>query len=302
MSRRDRKPGNIKQDTLMRSGPFENDWVRINVADGTWSKSDPDTTGSSISNSSGINSITVDTTNNNKYVDGCVHYKELLTPTGQPFDFTDKPVEFEGYVHLPNTGWADTGGASGGVGNPPTGSRTYILLGVCTDPENLPLPKDVLGCGLEWQTSTTRLYRSICRNTSNSAPAGTINTDKAGLKNISASDVSAGHKANNRIQFRFQILKSEQLTSGTLDPAGGPRSYYLIWTDRYDNGDMRSVYSYAAGQRWGRERTTKLYVWVAVGRGSSGASSAAQIDFDCYYKATLLEGGTSPSGKTALPS
>ena len=161
-------------------GATDDDWVRVDLTDSAdpWTKSDPDTTGSSIT----ARSVTVDTTSNSKYVDGCVHYRELKTPEGNDFDYTDKPVTFQGFVMLPNTGWADSGGGSGGVGNPATASRSYVLMGVCTDPENLPLPLDCLGCGLEWQTSTTRLYRSICRNVSNSAPAGVIDTNKTGLR------------------------------------------------------------------------------------------------------------------------
>lgn len=281
---------------------LDDDWTRIDITDGTWTKSDPDTTGSSITNVGGINSITVDTANNSKYVDGCVHYKELKTVEGNDFDFSDRPVVFEGYVHLPNTGWQDDLGNTGGLGNPPQGSRTYCLMGITTDPENFPLPRDVLGCGLEWQTSLNRLYRSICRNVSNSAPDGVIDTNKTGLKLINSTDVSNDHKACNRVQFHFRITKSENLGGGTLDVAESPRSHYLIWGDRYDNGDLRTINSYAASQRYGRTRTTKLYVWVAVGRGSAGAGASAQIDFDCYYKATMLDGGNSPSGKTGLPS
>jgi hypothetical protein len=278
----------------------DDDWVRVDLTDteDPWTKSDPDGTGSSI----GARSITVDTTNNNKYVDGCVHYRELKTPEGNDFDFTDRPVTFDGYVTLPNTGWQDDLGNTGGLDQPPEGSRTYVLLGVCTDPENLPTPRDVLGCGLEWQTAVNRLYRSICRNTSNSAPNGVIDTNKTGLKLINSTDVSNDHKASNRIQFQFTITKCEMLSGGTLDPAEGPRAQYLIWSDRYDNGDKRTENSYSASQRFGRTRTTKLYVWVAVGRGSSGAGASAQIDFDCYYKATMLDGGNSPNGKTGLPS
>ena len=91
--------------------------------------------------------------------------------------------------------------------------------------------------------------------------------------------------------------------AGTLDPAEGPRAHYLTWSDRWDDGDKRTENSYSASQRFGRNGTTaKLYVWVAVGRGSSGAGSTAQIDFDCYYKATLIDGGNNPGGKTALPT
>ena len=82
----------------------DDDWVRVDLTDSAdpWTKSDPDTTGSSIT----ARSVTVDTTSNSKYVDGCVHFRELKTPEGNDFDYTDKPVTFQGFVMLPNTGFA----------------------------------------------------------------------------------------------------------------------------------------------------------------------------------------------------
>lgn len=285
------------------------DWTRVDVTDGTWTKNDPDTTASSITNSGGVNSVGLDTTGQSVYIDGCTWYKELKTVDGSDFDFTDAPVDFRAYVHLPDIGWADDSGNTGGNNNPPTASKCYCLVGITTDPANLPssgatpVPRDILAAGLESTTNVNRLKRQIIRNVSNSGTHGVINTNSAWLDLISSADVSAGHKASNRFEWQTEIVKSENLSAGSLDPAGAPRSYYLISGDRWDNGDRRTVNSYAADQRWGRggNSTQKLYVFVCVGRNAA-ASTAITMKFDVYYHARLLDGGTSPSGKTGLPS
>ncbi len=283
------------------------DWTRVDVTDGTWTKNDPDTTASSITNSGGVNSVGLDTTGQSVYIDGCTWYKELKTVDGSDFDFTDAPVDFRAYVHLPDMGWSDDLGNTGGNDNPPTASKCYCIVGITTDPENLPssgatpVCRDILAAGLESTTNVNRLKRQIIRNTSNSGTHGAITTNSAWLDLISSTDVAAGHKASNRFEWATEIIKSEWLPAGSLNPAGGPISYYLISGDRWDNGDKRTVNQFAPEQRWGRTRTTKLYVFCAVGRNAS-ASSAITMKFDVYYHARLLDGGTSPSGKTGLPT
>jgi hypothetical protein len=125
--------------------------------------------------------------------------------------------------------------------------------------------------------------------------------DKVGtnLDSITASDVTADHKCCNRLEWITYITKAEQLGSGSLDVAESPRSYYLVWIPRYDNGDKYTVGNISASQRWGRTRTSKLYFFVAVGRGSSGGGDIT-MEFDAYYDIRLLDGGNNPSGKTGL--
>ena len=240
------------------------DWVRVDVTDGTWTKNDPDTTASSITNANGVNSVAIDTTSNSNYIDGCVWYKELKTVEGGDFDFSDRPVDFRAYVHLPDIGWEDDNSNTGGNSNPPTASKCYCILGITTDPENLPssgntpVPRDILGAGIESTTNVNRLKRMIIRNVSNSGTHGAIDKNSAWLDLISTQDVASGHKASNRFEWQTEIVKSENTTSGNLNPAGAPRSYYLMWSDRWDNGDRSNINQYAADQRWGRTRTTKL--------------------------------------------
>jgi len=282
------------------------DFTRVDVTDGTWTKYDNNSVGSNISNTAGINSVDLTTTATDKIINGCVWYKELTLPDGADFNFTDKPVDLRGYVHLPETGWRDSSGATGGLDRPAVASKTYCVLGFMTDPENLPTsgtgpwPRDICGAGLEWQAVNNRLYRTFVRNTSNSGTYGAITANRSGLQSISASDVAAGHKACNRISWSTQITSAELTSGGALTPAGIPESYYMQWGDRYDNGDKRIIGNYSLTQRWGRTRTTKLYVWVACGRGVSGAGAGATMRFDAYYNAQLLTGGNNPSGTTGL--
>ena len=297
---RGRVPGNVKSAGLGLNGPIERDWKRINLMDGTWTKFDPDSTLQSISNTGGLNTVEIDTTQNALFLNGCVHYREIFTPTGQSFNYTDKPVRFTAYVHLPNTGWSYNGSQSGGANRPNHSSRTYVIMGLMSDPGSLPTPKDVAGCGLQWQTSKSRMFRSIVRNTSSNGL--TLNTSKSGLDTITSGDVSAGHKATNRLLFSFDIMREHQLTGGATEVEDSPRSGYLTFAASYDNGDRyQGLGNYSLGQRWGRGTLEKLFLWVAVGRGNSGASSNETIDFDCYYDITMLDGGVNPTGTTGLP-
>ena len=145
---RNRQPGNIARTQFGVAQPTERRWKRINLADGTWTKFDPDDPLQSIANDGGLNTAVVDTTNNALFLNGCVHYREIYSPTGQSLDYTDRPVRFTGYVHLPNTGWSDNGSQSGGATRPNHSSRTYVILGLMSDPGNLPTPRDLVGCGL----------------------------------------------------------------------------------------------------------------------------------------------------------
>ena len=179
------------------------------------------------------------------------------------------------------------------------------MIGFMTDPENLPTsntgpwPRDMLAAGLEWKTQVNRMYRTFLRNTSNSGGYGAASVSAAGLDPISETDLAQGHKCCNRLEWATKISKSENLAAGALNPAGGPISYYSTWADRYDNGDKRLFGNYSSGQRWGRTRTDKMYVFVCAGR-TSGAGSSVTIKFDAYYNVTILESGNNPSGKTPL--
>lgn len=285
------------------STPEADDWTLIDVTAAGWTKTDPDGTATAISHTNGVNSATIDTTANNNFVDGCVWYKELTNPAdGSSLDFTDSPVHFRGYVHFPNTGYATSDGSTtGGNNNPPPGSRMYCLVGLTTDPENLPTPADILACGLEWYTSTSRLYRCLARNTATGSPTGTININRAGMQNVTEAAVAAGNRAANRVEFEFSITPQENLTANGIDIEDSPKSEDLHWRGRWDHGDAwGGVQTFAANQRWGRTRTNKLYVFCCVGR-TGGASTSKQLDFAAYYSITgPMTSGTNPSGETAL--
>lgn len=285
--------------------PEDKDWTTVDLTDGSWTKTDPDSTASAISHSAGVNSATIDTTGQSDYVDGCVHYREITSvEDGSSMAYGDAPVHFRAAVCFPNTGWATSDGSStGGSNNPPPGSRVYCLVGLTSDPSNFPNPADIAGAGLEWYTSTSRLYRALVRNTSTSSPLGNVGTNRTGLDNISESDVSAGNRAVNRVEFWFEIQPQENLSASGIDVAGSPKTDFLLWRGRYDQGDAYgSVNTYSLSQRWGRSAngTSKLYVWVAIGR-TSGASSDQQLDFAVHYSIDgPLTSGTNPSGETPL--
>ena len=303
---RSRVPGNIRKRGLGRDHAVLDDWVRINVADGTWTKNAPDTTGSSITNTAGINSVNLDDENNAAFYNGCVFYKELRLANGAPFDFTDKPVDLRGYVHLPGTGWRDDGSQVGGGDKPPIASKCYCVMGFTTDPENFPAdaassahPKDIFGIGIMWTTTNNKTKYVIVRNTSQSGTYGSITSSSGWLDTITSGDVTDGRKCANRLGFQTEIVKNEYLDAGAMNPDDPPRSKYMNWDYRWDNGERRDAYTYSLDQRWGRTRTSKLYVWVAVGRNAS-TGDPITMEFDCYYHARMLHGGTNPSGKTGL--
>ena len=126
---RSRLPGNVRRQGLGRDEDRLTDWTRINVADGTWTKNDPDSHVTNISNTGGINSVDIDGTSNSNYINGCAFFREIRLVNGGPFDFTDRPVDLRGYVHLSGTGWKDDGSQTGGGDKPPIASKSYCILG-----------------------------------------------------------------------------------------------------------------------------------------------------------------------------
>jgi hypothetical protein len=279
------------------------DYTRVDVTDGTWTLADTNSVASSITNVGGINKCSLSTYNAGDIVDGAVWYKEVLTGDGSSMDFADKGVLFQGYVHMPGVGFATSDGATGGGDNrPPVATQVFCVMGLMSDPTNIPVPADVLGCGLNTKSLGYRMYSQRVFNTSTSSPTGAISTSTSALESISEADVAAGDRSSNRIGFHFIIERNEVSSSSGINIANNPVSRWLIFRDRLDDGDARgSLQSLLVNQKWGRSANvcTKLYVFVAVGHGSSVANPH-DIDFDCYYNVTHLDGGLNPSGRTGL--
>jgi hypothetical protein len=282
------------------------DFERVDVTDGTWTNTDRlvQATGAA-TNTGGINSVPLGTNVALKHIDGCMWHKALKTADGSDFDFTDRPAFMNFYLTLPKTGWRDDGAQEGGEGNPPYGSSCWVAMGVMTDPENVPTsptgpyPRDLLGAGLSWLGTNNRMYRTFVRNTSNSGTHGSVSVNSQGLDVITSGDVTAGHRATNRLSYSFKIAKAGPYTAGALTPADAPESQYMAWRPRFDDGHAYLTGNYSAGQRWGRSHTDRLFIWVACGRNGSPGSGVT-LKFDAYYNATLLDGGTNPSGTTVL--
>ena len=279
------------------------DWTRVDVTDGTWSSWDDNSVASSISNVAGINKCTLSTFNANKIVNGKIWYKEVLTGDGSSMDFADKPVIFNGYVHMPGVGWATHDGGSGGGDNrPAVATNVFCVMGLMSDPANLPIPADVLGMGLNTKTVGHRMYSQRVFNTSTASPTGLISTSTSALENISEAEAAAGERSCNRLGFHFAIERNEVSTTTGINIANNPVTRWLIYRDRFDNGDARgSFQSLVVNQKWGRSANvcSKLYVFVAVGHSSSVLNSH-DLDFDCYYDVTHFDGGLNPSGRTGL--
>lgn len=305
MSKRIRECGPVKQTGLGISSLRENrDWTRANIADGTWALNDPDTTLSGVTNINGINQVVVSTANNPLTIDGGVHYKELLNPDGTSIDFTDRPVMVQIYVHWPNTGW-DADGNTGGNNRPTAASRCYTVAGIMTDPENLPAtagaadhPLDLVGYGLEWKGVTTKTNRRGIYNTGTGSPRGLLTHISANMNTPDSADYAAGRKVCNRILWFGRIAKQESATGTGINVVGEPNMNEFSFSHHWDNGykvtgDVETLMP----QRFGRVRTDKLYLWIANGRGMSGAGSSVTIDFDVYYRITALESGNHPSGR-----
>lgn len=281
--------------------PDNHDWTRVDVTDGTWTTEDPDTTVSSLTNVDGINKCTVDTSANSKLVDGCVFYKELKNNDGTSVNYLDSPIDFRGYVHLPGVGWATSDGPStGGDNRPPVASKVFCVLGIMSDPENLPTPRDVFGAGLDTGATVSRLQRQFVYNTSEATPNGAISVSTSALAVIDEADVTAGIRSTNRLEFEISIVRDESLSGGALSPADAPQLKWAIWRARADTGDAyNAISSTVFSQKWARGNSDKIYVFVAVGR-SGTVGSSQDLDFDCYYQFQCPEGGTNPSGDTAL--
>jgi hypothetical protein len=288
------------------AGGARDDFTRIDLTDGSWTNTDhlPSATGAA-TNTGGINAVPLGTAVALKHIDGCCFHKELKAADGSDFDFTDRPAVLDFYLSMPATGWRDDGTQQGGEGNPPYGSQSWVAMGVMTDPENLPTsgsgpyPRDVLGGGLSWLSANNKIYRTFVRNTSNSGTYGNVTVNSQITDLISSADVTANHRAVNRLEYSFKIAKANANTYGALTPANAPEAYYIRFRPRYDNGDTYHTLSYSAAQRFGRSRTSKLYIWVACGRNGS-PGSAMTMKFDAYYNATLLDGGTNPGGSPSL--
>jgi hypothetical protein len=274
------------------------DFTRIDVTDGTWATFDPDGTASNITNVGGINKADLGTDDNDLVTDGCVFYKELKNADGSSIDFLEKPVYFHGYIHLPSIGWATTGTQGGGDNRPAVATRVYCLVGLMTDPEELPTPQDILGVGINTHDTGYRNTRMIVRNISNSG--GNPSVLRTNFASITDSDATAGKHSINRVEFDFEITRDERLSASGTRPADPPYTKWAFHRGRYDNGDAsQDRSSYVVSQKWGATRTNKLYVWVSIGRAGAVGNSQS-IDFDCYFKCDVLTSGTNPSGETQL--
>ena len=317
MSKRIRECGPIKQTGLGISSLRENaDWTRANIADGTWTLNDPDTTLSGVTNIGGINQVVISTDYNEDPIDGGVHYKQVLNPDGSPLDFTDKPVTIEFYIHWPNCSWAvgtDGDHATGGLGRPTTASKCYTVVGIMTDPESLPAtagasehPTDILGFGIAMRNNVQKQQYLRLRNNGTGSPRGTIETSKADL-GAAPSDGdydSDGRKTNsNRVSWFARLAKSDLISGTGINVVGEPIIDEVSWERYYDDGDKWATpIEWVVSQRFGRVRTDKLYVWISSGRGQSGAGSSVTVDFDVYYRILALDSGNNPSGRTGLAS
>ena len=279
------------------------DWTQVNVTDGTWTLVDTNSVASGITNVGGINKCSLSTYNANDIMDGAVWYKEVLTADGSSMDFADKPVIFQGYVHMPGVGWATSDGASGGGDNrPPVATNVFCVMGLMSDPANIPIPADIIGMGLNTKTLGYRMYSQRVYNVSTSAPTGALTKSTSALESINEAEAAAGEKSSNRMGFHFIIERNEVSSDTGINITNNPVSRWIIFRDRLDNGNARgSLQSLLVNQKWGRSANvcSKLYVFVAVGHGSSVANPH-DLDFNCYYDVTHLDGGINPSGRTPL--
>jgi len=283
------------------------DWTRADITDGTWTLNDPDSTISAVSNTGGVNRLTIGTHHQTKVIDGGVYYKELLNADGTSIDFDNRPISVQVYVHWPSTGWS-AGGSAGGNNRPGAASKCYTVAGVMTDPENLPSsagaaewPTDVFGYGLRWRGNVTKTDRMGVQNLSTSAPKGAITVTTANNNVPTSTEYAAGKKCINRILWFGRIEKLNEGSSSGINTAGQPlmNEFSTCWY--WDNGWKKvGDVETNLNQRFGRVRTNKLYVFIANGRGDSGAGSSATVDFDVFYRITALDGGNHPSGTTGL--
>jgi hypothetical protein len=314
--RRSREPGTITQQgigTQTTTGP---EWNRVNVVDGSWAFTDQDDTAgdpNNASNTAGVNRVTVDTTTNAYVVDGCTFYKEVYNADGSSIEHSNGIVSFEGYIHLPNIYFEDTAGTYEGTGAAPAidsaNGFVAVAMGLMSDPELLPTaatpllrPRDILGHGIGTISNGTRLKVITVRNRGTGGSYGSLQAISGWLDSIQPADVEDGHKQVNRLWYSFQIQqRGNEYVTGLNTSATPPKTSHALYMGRYDNGDSYTDYTNVyTGQVWGRTRTSRLHLWVAVSRWGWGASVSTPIDFDCYYRLHTTNNANNPSGTTGL--
>ena len=294
-------------------GATNESWTRANIADGTWTLNDPDSTLSSISNTGGLNQVVIGTDNNNKVYDGGIHFKEITHPDGTSFNLLTEGISIEMYIHWPNQGWAVNHNgttASGGSNRPGGGTRCYTVAGVTTDPENFPSspgetewPRSIIGMGMRSKNSTYKNHMMQIRNNGNGNPRGTIEIVNADLNSLTADNYNVdGYKFMNRLGWRGTIRPYPNLpSSGALWPADQPLINELSWEKFWDNGDRKTgTTEQIVDMRMAKVRSDKLYVFISNGRTADGGApgSPVTVDFDVYYR--IVGTSAHPSGTTAL--
>jgi hypothetical protein len=193
------------------------------------------------------------------------------------------------------------GSSFGAVNRPAVATKAYCVLGLMSDPEELPTPRDILGVGIGMGATGYRTERFHVYNTSTSSPNGSITVNRNSMPSITEAYVAADHRSVNRLPFFFSINRNEKSSDSGINIPNNPVSRWMFWRGRFDNGDAvhSSMQSYVTNQKWGRTRTSKLYVWVSVGRRGS-VSSVQPMDFDCYYLISKPDTGVNPSGTVGL--
>jgi hypothetical protein len=292
-------------------GAVNETWTRSNIADGSWTFSDPDGTLSGISNTGGLNSVTIDVTNNDKVYDGGIHFKEITHPDGTSFDLLTESISIEMYIHWPNQGWAVLSPtASGGLSRPGGGSRCYTVAGVTTDPENFPStpgqtewPRSIIGLGIRAKNSTYKNHIMQIRNYQTGLPRGSIEITNADLNSLTADNYNIdGYKFMNRLSWRTTIRPFENLPgSGALWPADQPLIDEIAVERLWDNGDRKTgTEERIVGMRMAKVRSDKLYLFISNGRANAGGAPGGPVtvDFDVYYR--IVGTPAHPSGTTGL--
>ena len=292
-------------------GATNESWTRSNIADGSWTFSDPDGTLSAISNTGGLNSVTIGTQNNNQIYDGGIHFKEITHPDGTSFDLLTEGISIEMYIHWPNQGWAVLSPtAAGGSNRPGAGTRCYTVAGVTTDPENFPStpgqtewPRSIIGLGIRSKNSTYKNHIMQIRNNGTGTPRGTIEISNADLNVVDVNDYNIrGYKFMNRLSWRTTIRPFENLpSSGALWPAEQPLIDEIAVERLWDNGDRETgTEERIVTQRMAQVRSDKLYMFISNGRTHDGGApgGAVTVDFDVYYR--IVGTPAHPSGTTGL--
>tara|TARA_R110000824_G_scaffold399913_1_gene606319 strand:- start:715 stop:1629 length:915 start_codon:yes stop_codon:yes gene_type:complete len=301
-------PYRVEPPAAGGGGATNEDWVRADITDGTWTLNDPDTTLSGISNTAGLNTVVVDTTNNDQITDGGVHFKEILNPDGTSIDFSDSGISIEVYIHWPSQGWAvSSPSESGGLNRPGGASKCYTVAGVTTDPENFPSsagatewPLSILGLGIRSKTSTYKNHIMQVRNNGTSAPRGALEIANTDLNTVTADNYNVdGYKFMNRLSWRTTIRPFTPLNGSGMDADDQPLANEISVERLWDQGDRKTgTEERIVDQRFGRVRTNKLYFFISNGRGNGGAGSSCTIDFNCYYRIVATD--AHPPGRTGL--